>query len=119
MFIMRHGLKVIDLLSNQFTMVELLEQCSDFFKLRIPRETKTIGFLFGLVEDNKQAFNIAEYSVNQTSLEQIFQTFANMSVADDERAAYCFQKNPLGQLQLLNPDRRSTVHSKRLSTLGK
>lgn len=32
------GLKVIELLSGQFPHVELYEQCSDFFKMRIPRD---------------------------------------------------------------------------------
>jgi len=51
---------------------------------------------------------IQEYSVSQTSLEQIFQTFANLNI--DEKAAYAFQIAPnSGQLTLLNPDRRSTV----------
>ena len=43
----------------------------------MPREDKTIGYLFGQIETNKQAMNIQEYGVCQTSLEQIFQNFAN------------------------------------------
>ena len=78
----------------------------------MPRETKTIGYLFGLIEDRKNDFSIAEYSVSQTSLEQIFQSFANQSVAD-EKAALCFKTDALGRLQLLNPDRRSTLKQKR------
>jgi hypothetical protein len=69
---MQFGWKVVTLLSKNFKKVELIEQCSDFFKFRIPREGKTIGTVFGLIEDQKQVCNIAEYSVNQTSLEQIF-----------------------------------------------
>jgi len=59
-----------------FANAELLEQCGDFYKLRVPREDKTIGFLFGQIESQKEAMNIQEYSVSQTSLEQIFQNFA-------------------------------------------
>lgn len=47
----------------------MIEQCSDFFKIRIPREDKTIGMLFGLIEDQKVNCHISEYSVSQTSLE--------------------------------------------------
>jgi ATP-binding cassette, subfamily A (ABC1), member 3 len=79
-YTMQYGLKVATLLAKNFASVELIEQCSDFFKFRIPRENKTIGSLFGLVEDQKIECNIAEYSVNQTSLEQIFQTFAVQSI---------------------------------------
>ena len=46
----------------------------------MPKENKTIGWLFGNIEDNKAALWISEYSVCQTSLEQIFATFALMSV---------------------------------------
>ena len=76
-FTQRNGLKVCELLASNFEQVELIEQCGDFFKFRIPREDKTIGFLFGLVEDRTADFNISEYSISQTSLEQIFQAFAN------------------------------------------
>jgi len=76
-FTQQYGIKVVKLLGSQFEFVELIEQCSDFFKLRMSREDKTIGYLFGLMDDSKADFNIAEYSVNQTSLEQIFQSFAN------------------------------------------
>ena len=55
-----------------FEQAELLEQCGDFYKLRVPREDKTIGYLFGKIESQKQAMNIQEYAVSQTSLEQIF-----------------------------------------------
>jgi hypothetical protein len=42
---------VINLLVRNFARVDLIEQCSDFFKFRIPREDKTIGTVFGLIED--------------------------------------------------------------------
>lgn len=71
-FTMQYGWKATTLLCKHFSKVELIEQCSDFFKFRIPREDKTIGSLFGLIEDQKKECNISEYSVSQTSLEQIF-----------------------------------------------
>jgi len=57
------GLEVITLLTRQFKQVDLIEQCSDYFKFRVPREDKTIGYFFGLIEDNKVALKISEYSV--------------------------------------------------------
>ena len=55
-----------------FDQVEILEHCSDFYKFRVPKDQRTIGFLFGMIEDRKDEFGISEYSVSQTSLEQIF-----------------------------------------------
>jgi len=42
-----HGFKVINWMCSNFAHVELLEQCGEFFKLRVPKQDKTIGWLFG------------------------------------------------------------------------
>lgn len=77
LFVQIYGMRTIQRLAGVFENVELLEQCADFYKLRVPRQQISIGFLFGLIEDIKSDNNISEYSVAQTSLEQIFQQFAN------------------------------------------
>lgn len=59
----------------------------------MPRQDKSIGYLFGQIESKKQEMNIQEYGVQQTSLEQIFQIFAQQNV--DERAAYTFKVNAM------------------------
>ena len=41
------GFKIIHWMCANFEKVELLEQCGEFFKLRVPKEDKTIGWLFG------------------------------------------------------------------------
>ena len=71
-----NGFNFIASLAKVFDRVDLLEQCGNFFKLGVPRENQTIGFLFGLIEQRKQEMKIQEYGVCQTSLEQIFQNFA-------------------------------------------
>ena len=111
-YIQQYGLKVITLFAQLFSQVELMEQCSEFFNLRFAKEGKTIGYVFGQIEDHKKELNISEYSVFQTSLEQIFQTFANSGIKDD-KAAFVFRINALDQLELLNADRRSTIGQKR------
>lgn len=62
----------MEFLASKFQSVELLEQVSDYYKIRVPKEDKTIGYLFGEIETIKEDFNIQEYGINQTSLEQIF-----------------------------------------------
>ena len=47
-----------------FKEVDLLEQCGDFYKIRTPREDKTIGYLFGFIETRKKELNIQEYGVS-------------------------------------------------------
>ena len=89
----QYGFQFIEFLAKQFEQVELLEQCSDFYKIRVPKEDKTIGYIFGLLEGQKETYAIAEYGVSQTSLEQIFQNFAQQSV--DDKAAFTFKMSPL------------------------
>ena len=65
----QNGFKFIEELCKTFPQVEILEHCSDFYKFRVPKQDKTIGYLFGFIEDTKGNYNISEYSVSQTSLE--------------------------------------------------
>lgn len=116
LFTQQRGFNFIEFLAKQFEQVELLEQCSDFYKIRVPKEDKTIGYLFGQIEGQREQLGVAEYGVSQTSLEQIFQNFAQQSV--DDKAAFTFRISPLDQLILLNPDRKSTVQQKRYSARG-
>jgi len=67
-----YGFSIIRFLTRHFRQVEVLEQCGEFFKLRVPKEGKTIGWLFGQLEHEKKSLGIQEYSVSQTTLEQIF-----------------------------------------------
>jgi hypothetical protein len=39
----------------------------------------TIGYLFGVIEDAKEGLGISEYTLSQTTLEQIFNMFANQT----------------------------------------
>ena len=77
LFVQIHGLKFIRKLAKVFTKVWVLEQCNNFYKLRVAREDKTIGHFLSIVQENRQEMNIEEFSVNQTSLEQIFASFAH------------------------------------------
>lgn len=69
LFVQKNGMQIIDILARIFKQVEMIEQCADFYKLKVPRDEVTIGYLFGLIEDKKDECNISEYSVTQTSLE--------------------------------------------------
>ena len=100
------GFRIIDWVCRNFAQVELLEQCGEFFKLRVPTEDKTIGWLFGRLESEKNNLGIQEYSVTQTSLEQIFQSFANQSIASDLNAYTYVRKGE--SMELVNPDRQMT-----------
>lgn len=59
-----------------FTTVEVLEHFSNSFMIKVSRDQYSIGYLFGYMEDVKMEYSISEYSVSQTTLEQIFNNFA-------------------------------------------
>ena len=72
-----YGFSILRFLARDFPYVEILEHCGEFYKMRVPKENKTIGWLFGQLEQEKRLLGIQEYSISQTTLEQIFQNFAN------------------------------------------
>ena len=51
LYVQQNGFKFIESLAEIFDQVEILEHCGDFYKFRVPKEDKTIGFLFGMIED--------------------------------------------------------------------
>ena len=67
-----YGQIIIKGLVENFHQVELLEHYNDYYKMRVPRQDKSIGYVFGMIEDQKELYGISEYSVSQTTLEQIF-----------------------------------------------
>ena len=74
--IQKNGAALLALLRTKFSRVALLEHHSNSFTLKMSKDSHSIGFVFGLLEDLREQFSIAEYSVTQTSLEQIFNIFA-------------------------------------------
>ena len=76
-FFVRNALKFIKSSKNYFEAIILTEFIDNnfLFKMKKNNETKSIGFFFGLFEDNKNNCYVTEYSIHQTSLEQIFNRF--------------------------------------------
>lgn len=59
-------------ISRVFGSIELLEQYGNYMRLRVSRQDKTIGMMFGMIDDLKAQYQIDQYSISQTTLEQIF-----------------------------------------------
>ena len=73
-------LSLIKLIKEYFKEIFCVDYKDNNFVFKIKRNReegeKTIGFLFGLIEDNKNEFKIGFYSLQYSSLEQIFNKFA-------------------------------------------
>lgn len=70
--------------------VSILENSGLFYKISIlskkgDTNNITIGKLFGLCDKVKTTYKIEYYSVNQTTMEQIFQTFAKETKEDHDK----------------------------------
>ena len=75
-FVETQGNLVIDFLEKKFQEFEILEHYGNNWKLKVSRDNYSIGFLFGMMEDIQVEYDISEYQVTQTTLEQIFNNFA-------------------------------------------
>ena len=72
------AMKMIKVVLPHFKEVILSEFIENnfLFKIKKSENSKSIGFLFTLLEKEKEPCEITEYSIQQTSLEQIFNKFA-------------------------------------------
>ena len=70
------GIMVKEALEKNTTNCKVLEHYNNFYKFRIERGEKSLGFFFGFMENLKDQINFEEYGVSQTTLEQIFNAFA-------------------------------------------
>ncbi len=78
--------KIIEHLIHTFPEVEISEYWGNTFQLKIPKQDNvTIGYLFGLFDNIQADCKISEYSISQTSMEQIFNNFANQDDFDTQR----------------------------------
>ena len=53
-----YGFRILTYPTRHFKQVEILEQCGEFFKMRVPKEGKTIGWLFGQFELERKNLGI-------------------------------------------------------------
>ena len=76
-FFVNNALKFIKKSEKYFEKIILTEHIDNnfLFKMKKNNNTKSIGFFFGLFESNKDNCYVTEYSIQQTSLEQIFNMF--------------------------------------------
>jgi len=83
-----------------FSKVEVLEHYNNSYKIKVSRDSFSIGYLFGLMEDVKGDFQVSEYSVSQTTLEQIFNNFAKEAEKGNARRRTTVTRRKTDQLRL-------------------
>jgi len=71
----REGEKLKKFLKESFGEMKLLEHFQCFYRFQAPSDV-TVGRFFGILEDHKSQLNILQYSIKQSTIEQIFNAFA-------------------------------------------
>ena len=81
-FFVENAFKFIKTAIDYFEEIYLAEFIENnfLFKMKKGPKTRSIGFFFGLFEQHKEECFVTEYSIQQTSLEQIFNMFAKNQV---------------------------------------
>ena len=118
-FIQENAMRLIAYLCQNFGYVEMMEHCGDYFKLRIPTNDTSIGFIFSRLMATKEEYQIAEYGVAQTSLDQIFKMLSEGNLNSKQKAPWLFRLTQQGQLNLENPNGESVNHLKQTSGVRK
>ena len=78
-FYVQNAIKFVNSGKNNFEEIIVEENMENSFLFKMKKkedDNKSIGYLFGLFEKYKDECYITEYSIQQTSLEQIFNKFA-------------------------------------------
>ena len=78
LFFVENAIKFIIKGKNYFDEIIISEHIENNFLFKMKKEhtDKSIGFFFGLFEESKESCYVTEYSIQKTSLEQIFNKFA-------------------------------------------
>ena len=88
-YYIENALKMIKIILEYFPEVHCTDYGDNNLVFKIKRNKnegeKSIGFLFGIIEENKKKFNIEQYFLQLTSLEQIFNKFAKETEKNDNQ----------------------------------
>ena len=99
-YYLENALNMIKIILNDFPEIHCTDYGDNNFVFKIKRNKnegeKTIGYLFGIVEDNKNTYNIEQYFLQLSSLEQIFNKFAKETKKDDNQ----YNKNGLRNIDI-------------------
>ena len=93
------ALGIIKLIKKYFDNIICIDLIENNFLFQIERkkseDEKSIGFLFGLIEDYKNDYNISQYSLQFSPLEQIFNNFVFKNENNQQKIGIKINQNIL------------------------
>jgi len=77
----KQKIKLMAHLTENFENVSLIEQYENYFRFQVGSGAK-LSKIFSILEGNKSLLEITYYSVQQTTIEQIFNNFVDKKSLD-------------------------------------
>ena len=77
--------KLSEYITSTFPNTTVFESSEGYVDYQIPDDNAKLGQIFGVMERAKAEYEVEDYSVHQTTLEQIFLTFTQNQVAPKEK----------------------------------
>ena len=112
-FYVQNAFKLIQYGKDYFSRIIIEENMDNSFLFRMNKNennNKSIGYLFGLFEAYKEECHITEYSIQQTSLEQIFNKFSENQISQlKERNSTIVEKGDVENIAMDEMNRRKSV----------
>ena len=112
-FFVQNAIKLIQYGKDNFSKIIVEENMDNNFLFKMKKKeenNKSIGYLFGLFETHKEECHITEYSIQQTSLEQIFNKFAeNQGSQLKERRSTIVEPGDVENIAMDAIERRKTI----------
>jgi len=112
-FFVQNAIKLILYGKDNFSKIIVEENMDNNFLFKMKKKeenNKSIGYLFGLFETHKEECHITEYSIQQTSLEQIFNKFAeNQGSQLKERRSTIVEPGDVENIAMDAIERRKTI----------
>jgi ATP-binding cassette subfamily A (ABC1) protein 3 len=71
-------------LLEKFAYIEEVEHFLSYYKYNVQKQDIQLGHVFSEIQANKEKLKISEYSISQTSLDQIFDTFARSDIISNQ-----------------------------------
>ena len=79
------GDRLIEYITSTFPNTTVFESSQGYIDFQIPDDNAKLGQIFGVMEKAKEEYDVEDYSVHQTTLEQIFLTFTQNQVPPKEK----------------------------------
>ncbi|KAK2868971.1 hypothetical protein Q7C36_000842 [Tachysurus vachellii] len=92
---------------NCFAGVQLKERHHNVLQYQLPTHACSLAHVFDILSNNNEELGIVEYSVSQTTLDQVFVNFAKEQMDDDDRLREVAVNNQLDAAQSLTSQQSS------------